>query len=84
MVPACAADDLGDYWKPDPLLVPPPPIAGTNFYQRYQVPLARGKVRHVGEPVAVVVAESRYLARGKSLLRTAGRYIGGLMPSFSA
>ena len=27
-----------------------------------QVPLARDKVRHVGEPVAMVVAESRYLA----------------------
>jgi carbon-monoxide dehydrogenase large subunit len=27
-----------------------------------QPPLARGKVRYVGEPVAVVIAESRYLA----------------------
>ena len=42
--------------------MPPPPIEGTIFNQRTQVPLARGKVRHVGEPVAVVVAESRYIA----------------------
>jgi len=32
------------------------------FHQRCQVPLAKGKVRHVGEPVAVIVADSRYLA----------------------
>ena len=57
-----AADDLGDYWQHGPLLVPPPPVEGMEFHQRTQVPLARGKVRHVGEPVAVVVAESRYLA----------------------
>src|SRR3954463_16182831 len=57
-----AADDLGDYWKPGPLLVPPPPIAGLTFNHAAQVPLARGKVRYVGEPIAVVIAESRYLA----------------------
>jgi len=62
VVAAYAADDLGNYWKPGPLLVPPPPIEGTIFNQRTQVPLARGKVRYVGEPVAVVVAESRYIA----------------------
>jgi aerobic carbon-monoxide dehydrogenase large subunit len=62
VVAAYAADDLGDYWKPGPLLVPPPPIEGTTFNQRTQVPLVRGKVRHAGEPVAVVVAESRYIA----------------------
>ncbi len=62
VVAAYAADDLGSYWKPGPLLVPPPPIEGTIFNQRTQVPLARGKVRHVGEPVAVVIAESRYIA----------------------
>ena len=62
VVAAYAADDLGGYWKPGPLLVPPPPIEGMIFNQRTQVPLARGKVRHVGEPVAVVVAESRYIA----------------------
>lgn len=56
------AEDLGAYWQPGPLLVPPPPIPDLVFNQRTQVPLAKGKVRHVGEPLAVVVAESRYLA----------------------
>src|ERR1700757_4937867 len=56
------AADLGSYWQPGPLLVPPPPIAGIVFNLRTQVPLARDKVRHVGEPIAIVVAESRYIA----------------------
>ncbi len=56
------AADLGDYWRPGPLLVPPPPSPGCVFHARTQVPLARGKVRHLGEPVALVVATSRYLA----------------------
>src|SRR5919107_3205060 len=56
------AEDLGDYWKPGPLLVPPPPIDGIVFNARTQVPLAKEKVRHVGEPVVLVIAESRYVA----------------------
>jgi aerobic carbon-monoxide dehydrogenase large subunit len=56
------ANDLGDYWQPGPLLVPPPPIAGIVFNLRTQVPLAKDWIRHVGEPLAIVVAESRYLA----------------------
>ena len=56
------AQDLGDYWKPGPLLVPPPPIEGAVFNERCQVPLAKDKVRHAGEPVALVISESRYLA----------------------
>jgi carbon-monoxide dehydrogenase large subunit len=56
------AADLGDYWKPGPLLVSPPPIANLRFNARTQVPLALDKVRHVGEPMAIVVAESRYVA----------------------
>ncbi len=56
------AVDLGDYWQPGPLLVPPPPVKNIVFNQQTQVPLARDKVRHVGEPVALVIAESRYLA----------------------
>lgn len=56
------AADLGDYWKPGPLLVSPPPIEGIVFHERTQVPLARDKVRHAGEPVALVVAQTRYLA----------------------
>ena len=62
VVAAYTADDLGAYWKPGPLLVPPPPIAGIVFNQRTQVPLAKDKIRHVGEPIAIIVAESRYLA----------------------
>ncbi|MEO7402498.1 MAG: xanthine dehydrogenase family protein molybdopterin-binding subunit [Burkholderiales bacterium] len=56
------AHDLGDYWKPGPLLVPPPPVEGCIYNERTQVPLAKDKVRHVGEPIAVVIAESRYIA----------------------
>ena len=62
VVAVYTAEDLGAYWAPGPLLVPPPPIAGLVFNQRTQVPLAKGKVRHVGEPLAVVLAQSRYLA----------------------
>ncbi|GAB4264845.1 MAG: molybdopterin-dependent oxidoreductase [Candidatus Promineifilaceae bacterium] len=56
------AESLGDYWQPGPLLVPPPPVEGIVFNQRTQVPLARDKVRYVGEPVVMIVAESRYIA----------------------
>lgn len=56
------AQDLGEYWRPGPLLVPPPPIDGIVFNQRTQVPLAKDKVRHVGEPIAIVIATSRYVA----------------------
>ncbi|HMB54410.1 MAG TPA: molybdopterin cofactor-binding domain-containing protein, partial [Thermoanaerobaculia bacterium] len=62
VVAVLTAEDLGDYHQPGPLLVPPPPVPGMEFHERTQVPLAKGKVRHVGEPVAVVVAESRYVA----------------------
>jgi aerobic carbon-monoxide dehydrogenase large subunit len=62
VVAVYTAEDLGAYWAPGPLLVPPPPIAGLVFNQRTQVPLAKGKVRHVGEPLAVVLAQSRYIA----------------------
>lgn len=56
------ADTLGDYWEPGPLLVQPPPIENIVFNERTQVPLAKDKVRHVGEPIAMVIAESRYIA----------------------
>jgi carbon-monoxide dehydrogenase large subunit len=62
VVAVYTAPDLGDYWRPGPLLVPPPPIPGLVFNTATQVPLARDKVRHCGEPLAMVVAESRYLA----------------------
>ena len=56
------ADDLGAYWKPAPLLLPPPPIERMMFVERTHPPLAKDRVRYVGEPVVIVVAESRYLA----------------------
>lgn len=56
------AVDLGDYWKPGPLLVSPPPIKDIVFNERTQVPLAKDEVNHLGEAVAMVVAESRYIA----------------------
>ncbi len=62
VIAAYTAADLGAYWQPGPLLVPPPPIAGITFNQRTQVPLAKDKVRHVGEPLAIVIAETRYIA----------------------
>jgi CO/xanthine dehydrogenase Mo-binding subunit len=43
-------------------LVSPPPIEDIVFNERTQVPLAKEKVCFVGEPVAMVVAESRYIA----------------------
>ena len=56
------AEDLGEFWRPGPLLVPPPPIPNLVFHVCTQVPLAKDKVRHVGEPIAMIVAESRYIA----------------------
>jgi aerobic carbon-monoxide dehydrogenase large subunit len=56
------ADDLGDYWKPGPLLVSPPPIERLRFNERCQLPLAKDKVRHVGEAIVLIIAESRYIA----------------------
>jgi aerobic carbon-monoxide dehydrogenase large subunit len=58
------ASDLGDYWKPAPLLVSPPPIDDIIFNERTQVPLARpgDKVRFAGEPLVMILAESRYIA----------------------
>jgi aerobic carbon-monoxide dehydrogenase large subunit len=56
------AEDLGSYWKPGPLLVSPPPVEDILFNERTQVPLARDKVKFAGEPIVMVLAESRYLA----------------------
>lgn len=56
------AESLGKHWQHGPLLVSPPPIEGMIFNQRTQVPLAKDKVRYAGEPVVMVVAESRYIA----------------------
>ena len=62
VVAVYTAEDLGDYWRPGPVIVPPPPVEGAVFNERTQVPLAKGKARHVGEPVALVIAASRYIA----------------------
>lgn len=62
VVAVWTAADLGDYWKPGPLLVNPPPIKDMVFNSRGQVPLVKDKARHAGEPIAIVIAESRYIA----------------------
>ena len=65
VVAVYTAEDMGDFWKPGPLLVPAPhSIPGLIFNQRTQLPMARAgdKVRHAGEALACVIAESRYVA----------------------
>jgi len=62
VVAVYTAEDLGDYWCNGPLLVPPPPVKGIVFNERTQPILVMDTVRHLGEPIAAVVAESRYLA----------------------
>ena len=62
VVAVYTAEDLGPYWQPGPLLVPPPPIPGIVFNTRTHVPLARDTIRCAGEPIAIVIAESRYIA----------------------
>ncbi|MDW8060500.1 MAG: aerobic carbon-monoxide dehydrogenase large subunit [Thermomicrobium sp.] len=51
-------DDIGPCQRRMPLLIPHPDL--THPYTRY--PLAKDEVNHVGEPVAMVIAESRYAA----------------------
>jgi carbon-monoxide dehydrogenase large subunit len=63
VVAVYTADDFGDYWHIGPLQVPPPSaIMGAVFNARPLSPIAKGKVRYSGEPVAVVIAEDRYIA----------------------
>lgn len=62
VVAVYTANDLGDYWKPGPLLVSPPPVKDIVFNEKTQVPLAKDKVKFAGEPIVMVVAESRYIA----------------------
>jgi carbon-monoxide dehydrogenase large subunit len=54
--------DLGELGGPLPMLIPHP----TLIHHKTQQPLASSVVRHVGEPVALVVAESRYAAEDAS------------------
>jgi carbon-monoxide dehydrogenase large subunit len=62
VVAVYAATDLGDYWRTGLLNVSPPPIKDIVFNVRLHPILAKEKVRHVGEAVVCVVAESRYIA----------------------
>jgi aerobic carbon-monoxide dehydrogenase large subunit len=50
--------DLGDLGSAIPIRIAPLP----GFERYLQMPLARDRVRYVGEPVALVVAEDRYVA----------------------
>ncbi len=56
------AADLGDFCRATPIVVPPPPIKELEFNARTQAVLACDRVRYAGEPVAMVIAESRQLA----------------------
>jgi carbon-monoxide dehydrogenase large subunit len=63
VVAVYTAEDMGEAWQPGPPLVSPPPtVEDVIFHSRTQVPLVKDKVRHAGEPIAAVVAESRYIA----------------------
>ncbi len=59
VVAVLTADDLPERIRgPLPRLIPHP----TLIHHKTQVALARDFVHHVGEPIAMVVAESRYVA----------------------
>lgn len=51
-------DDIQDVAKPIPIRLGPIP----GFDRYLQMPLAKDRVRYVGEPVALVVAKTRYVA----------------------
>src|SRR3981189_3202164 len=53
VVAVYTAGDLGAYWQPGPLLVPPPPIEGITFNQPTQGPPHRDTPRHAGEPLGL-------------------------------
>ena len=63
VVAVYTAADFGDFWCPGPLQVPPPTaIKGSIFHARTLIPIAKDKVRFSGEPLAVIIAENRYIA----------------------
>ena len=70
VVAVYTAADLGDYWQPGPLLVPPPPVKDLVFNPRTQVPLAKDKIRHCRR------ADRR--RRGRNSLPGRGRRRAGL------
>ncbi len=63
VVAVYTAEDMADFWRPGPLIVPPPRnVEGIVFHARTQIPMVKDKARHIGDPIAVVIAESRYIA----------------------
>ena len=62
------AAELGPLCRPGAVLVPPPPIEGSVFHARTALPLVRDRVRHQGEALAMIVAESRYVAEDAAAL----------------
>ena len=62
VVAVYTAEDLGDLFRPMPMVVPPAPVPGLVFNERTHTPLAKDKVRYAGEPIALVVAQNRYIA----------------------
>jgi len=58
VVAVYTCDDIGHVDRELPLLIPHPFLQ----HPKTQRPLARGHVDHVGQPIAMVVAESRYAA----------------------
>ena len=60
VVMVLTAADFGDYYHVGPLFVPPPlSIPGASFHTKGLPPVAKDFVRYSGEPLAVIVAESR-------------------------
>ena len=63
VVAVFTAEDMGEDWRPSPPNVSPPPgMEGVTFHSRTPVPLVKDTVRHAGEALALVIAESRYIA----------------------
>ena len=63
VVAVFTAEDMGEHWRPSPPNVSPPPgMEGVTFHSRTPVPLVKDTVRHAGEALALVIAESRYIA----------------------
>ena len=62
------AGDLGPLLRPGAVLVPPPPLEGLVFHARTALPLVRDRIRHQGEALAMIVADSRYVAEDAAQL----------------
>jgi aerobic carbon-monoxide dehydrogenase large subunit len=66
VIDAFSAADVEPYMKPIPSRGPLPP----SLLPVVQYPFARDRARYVGEPVAVVVAETKYVAEDAASLVT--------------